>query len=174
MDSAQYIYLLQEREFIKTKENIYKIGKTTQLNHERFKCYPKGSKLLIQTICCNCHIFEKELIKLFKDKFIQRIDIGIEYFQGNYMDMILTIHQYMISNQPYSIINDDEIINDVTMSLLKEENEILKKENNVLNDKILDLKTDYENSISQLKERIFTTCKIILKKKYEKIDLNHL
>lgn len=32
---SQYIYLLQEREFIKTKENIYKIGKTKQVNNNR-------------------------------------------------------------------------------------------------------------------------------------------
>jgi len=32
-----YIYLLQEREFIKTKENIYKLGKTKQENLKRIK-----------------------------------------------------------------------------------------------------------------------------------------
>lgn len=37
MCSTQYIYLLQEREFIKTNENIYKIGKTKQENCKRFK-----------------------------------------------------------------------------------------------------------------------------------------
>ena len=31
-----YIYLLKEREFIKTKEDIYKIGMTKKPNHERF------------------------------------------------------------------------------------------------------------------------------------------
>jgi len=29
---TEYIYLLQTREFIKTNENIYKIGKTKQEN----------------------------------------------------------------------------------------------------------------------------------------------
>ncbi len=85
---SHYIYLLQEREFIKTNENIYKIGKTTQQNNERFKQYPKGSVLLLQTICSNCHSIEKELIKQFKNKFKQRNDIGIEYFEGNLQDMI--------------------------------------------------------------------------------------
>ena len=46
-----YIYLLQEREFIKTKEHIYKVGMTKQENHERFNQYPKGSILLFQMIC---------------------------------------------------------------------------------------------------------------------------
>ena len=30
MENKQYIYLIQEREFIKCKEPIYKIGKTKQ------------------------------------------------------------------------------------------------------------------------------------------------
>ena len=71
-----YIYLLQEREFIKTKENIYKVGMTKQENHERFNQYPKGSILLFQMICDNCKNIENKVIKLFKDKFIMRKDIG--------------------------------------------------------------------------------------------------
>ena len=33
--SAQYVYLIQEREFIKTSENIFKIGKSKQENNKR-------------------------------------------------------------------------------------------------------------------------------------------
>ena len=40
-----YIYLLIEREFIKTNENIYKIGYTKQPNGKRFK--DPSSKILI-------------------------------------------------------------------------------------------------------------------------------
>ena len=43
-------YLLQEREFVKTKENIYKVGMTQKENYERFNQYPKGSVLLFQMI----------------------------------------------------------------------------------------------------------------------------
>jgi len=35
------IYLLQEREFVKTKENMFKVGVTTKLNQKRFNQYPK-------------------------------------------------------------------------------------------------------------------------------------
>jgi hypothetical protein len=31
-----YIYLLQEREFVKTKETIYKVGMTKKENYIRF------------------------------------------------------------------------------------------------------------------------------------------
>lgn len=89
----QYIYLLQEREFIKTNEKIYKIGKTKQKNNDRFKQYPKGSILLFQLICPDCDTLEKELITIFKNKYKHRKDIGNEYFEGDSNNMIQIIYQ---------------------------------------------------------------------------------
>jgi hypothetical protein len=117
---TQYIYLFHLREFIKSNENIYKIGKTKQNNNNRLKQYPKGSILLHQTICVNCDETEKELIKIFKNKFKHCKDIGNEYFQGNYNLMIDEINKYITNvnttfqkNIPLS--NDkieDKILND--------------------------------------------------------------
>ena len=98
---SQYIYLLQEREFIKTKEHIYKVGMTKKENYERFNQYPNGSILLFQMICNNCKNIEKEVIKLFKQNFKLRKDIGNEYFEGEYKKMIDII---------YSTIKNEKII----------------------------------------------------------------
>lgn len=87
-----YIYLLQEREFIRTKENIFKVGQTEKENHVRFKQYPKGSLLLFQIICNDCKTTEKNVIKKFKEEFTQRKDIGKEYFEGDYKRMINIIY----------------------------------------------------------------------------------
>ena len=46
-NNNEFIYLIKEREFIKTKEPIYKIGKTKQENLQRIKSYPNGSILLL-------------------------------------------------------------------------------------------------------------------------------
>jgi len=89
---TNYIYLLQEREFIKTNEKIYKVGMTQKENFERFNQYPKGSVLLFQIICHDCKNMEVQVIKQFKEKFIQRKDIGSEYFEGNYKSMIDIIY----------------------------------------------------------------------------------
>ncbi len=89
--NIQYVYLLKEREFIKTKEEIYTIGRTEQINLQRFKQYPKNSMLLLQVTCTDCKNFEKMIIKLFKKKYNQRRDIGIEYFEGNFKEMIKDI-----------------------------------------------------------------------------------
>lgn len=52
-------YIIQEREFINSKEEIYKIGKTEQYGLKRVKQYPKGSKIILFIEVENCHEFEK-------------------------------------------------------------------------------------------------------------------
>lgn len=84
---VEYIYLLQEREFVKTNENVYKIGQTKQPNLTRLLQYPNGSIVIIHTICKDCCKTERELIKLFTEKFKLRKDIGSEYFQGDRDEM---------------------------------------------------------------------------------------
>ncbi len=110
--SHEYIYLLQEREFIKTNENIYKIGKTQQSNLKRFNSYPKGSVLLIQITCSNCKKAETELINLFSNKYKKRNDIGREYFEGNYKQMINDIVKITTDDIEYFEENNKNIINE--------------------------------------------------------------
>ena len=96
---TNYVYLLQEREFIKTNEKIYKVGMTQKENFERFNQYPKGSVLLFQIICHDCKNMEVQVIKQFKEKFIQRKDLGSEYFEGNYKSMIDIIYSTVKSEE---------------------------------------------------------------------------
>jgi len=113
---SEYIYLLQEREFIKTTEPIYKIGKSKQENLKRICNYPNGTKLLFQIICKNCDTLEKDLIKIFKNKYELQKDIGNEYFKGDYNEMIKDIFKLIYINdntlkQDNALNNDeDEII----------------------------------------------------------------
>lgn len=97
---SNYIYLLQEREFIKTNDNVYKVGMTKKENHERFNQYPKGSILLFQMICNDCKNMEKIIIIKFKQHFKLRKDIGNEYFEGDYKNMVDIIYS--------TIKNDNE------------------------------------------------------------------
>ena len=98
--ACEYIYLLQEREFLKTNEPIYKLGRTQKEHHKRFHQYPKGSVLLFQIICENSAKLEKVILKAFKQQFKIRKDIGNEYFEGIYYDMINCI--YHIVHSSYS------------------------------------------------------------------------
>lgn len=114
---SQYIYLLQEREFIKTKEHVYKVGMTKKENHERFNQYPKGSVLLFQIFCNDCKNMEKLVLKKFKETFKQRKDIGNEYFEGEYKVMIDII---------YLTIKDE---NEIGIGIGKDDDEDLVEEN---------------------------------------------
>ena len=113
---TQYIYLLQEREFRKTKEYVYKVGMTKKENLERFNQYPKGSVLLFQMICNNCKNMEKLVLKNFKETFKQRKDIGNEYFEGEYKDMIDIIYLTIKNNNSVEDdIVEDDIVEDAVV-----------------------------------------------------------
>jgi hypothetical protein len=85
-----FIYLLQEREFIKTGECVYKIGKTINPK-ARLTDYSKGTMVCCLLLCENCDELEKRLIAIFTEKFKLRCDIGKEYFEGDVYEMVNTI-----------------------------------------------------------------------------------
>ena len=107
MEKMDYIYLLQTREFIQLKQPVYKIGRTTQVNFERFKQYPKGSLLYQQLYCFNCIETEGILIKLFKKHFTHRKDIGNEYFEGNLIEMLRLVSEICMKSLENVTIEDD-------------------------------------------------------------------
>jgi hypothetical protein len=80
------------REFIKSGENIFKIGKSTQNGTRRIAQYPKGTQLILQRKCLNCHTIEKKIKDVFGKKYILRTDIGTEYFEGDCNEMITDIN----------------------------------------------------------------------------------
>lgn len=78
-----FVYVIKEREFIKTKENIYKIGRTKHGPRQRVSQYPKNSIVFNIIKVPDSKKYEDEIKKIFKKKFIQRKDIGTEYFEAN-------------------------------------------------------------------------------------------
>lgn len=112
---TNYIYLLKLREFVRNNENVYKIGMTKQENHKRFNQYPKGSILLFQIICEDCLKSEKEIIGIFKTKFIHRNDLGNEYFEGDFKTMIELIY----CNVKDSNCEDVKAINNKTEAVME-------------------------------------------------------
>lgn len=109
----EFIYLIKEREFIKTKEPIYKIGKTKQENLQRIKSYPNGSILLLYIITNNCDKKEKLIIQKFKEHFIHKKEIGNEYFMGDYNDMINIILSFIYNKNS----NNSSINNSINTSI---------------------------------------------------------
>ena len=67
-----YVYVIKEREFIKTDENIYKIGRTEKGHHKRVAQYPNGSLVLDIIKVPDAVLYENEIKRVFNKKFIQR------------------------------------------------------------------------------------------------------
>jgi hypothetical protein len=99
-----HVYIVKEREFLKSGENVFKIGKSTNIK-SRMPSYPKNSLIVIivHTDNYDVHQVERELIQHLKDdpRFVQRTDIGSEYFQccindlmEEYMILQKTIYKY--------------------------------------------------------------------------------
>lgn len=86
--SREYVYLIREREFIRLNENTYKVGKSVQTNNTRILQYPNGSELIIQIVCFDCSICEKNIIRRFKELFNHKKEYGKEYFEGDEFKMM--------------------------------------------------------------------------------------
>ena len=100
------IYLLQVREFIGT--HVFKIGRTQDI-HSRYKSYPKNSILLFYSSCSNAIKIEKKVIDQFVKKYKQRVDIGTEYFEGDYVKMITDIQTIIFNDTILSISERKQI-----------------------------------------------------------------
>ena len=98
-----HIYFLREREFLKTNEEIYKIGKTINIKN-RMPSYPKDSRLYVCFYCpSDIDVVEKHLIVVLDRVCVRkRTDIGAEYFEGDVHDMIAAIIQY-VGSQRYLV-----------------------------------------------------------------------
>ena len=89
MTETNYVYIIQEREFVRLDEQTFKIGKTGQNPPwKRFDGYPKGSKVLLLLEVPEKHLFERKIINVFKEKYEHMTDYGNEYFNGNVNEMI--------------------------------------------------------------------------------------
>jgi hypothetical protein len=124
---TNYIYLLQEREFVNINSNIFKVGMTTKLNHERFNQYPKGSKLLFQIICNDCKNIEKIILKKFREKFNQQLDIGNEYFEGDYKIMIDDIYSIVKNNNEEEQLKIKQLEEEFKQKYIEKESELKQK-----------------------------------------------
>jgi len=134
---CEYIYLVQEREFIKSNEDIYKIGKSKQENLKRFNSYPNGSKLLFQCICTDCNKIERILIKLFREKYELQRYIGNEYFKGGYIEMINDIYNciYNYIEDDFDIVAENKVVKvEVGKKVVVEKKDVVKNvvANNVI------------------------------------------
>jgi hypothetical protein len=144
MVSNEGIYLLYTREMITTNENIYKLGRSNYLDN-RVKQYPNGSKILLMINCINSISCEYNLIKLFKEKFIQKTYYGKEYFQGNCFLMIKEICDY-INNQVKANVRKVKVVARTVKVVAQQVDAVAQQVDVVVNTKKDDKKVDKKKS----------------------------
>lgn len=81
------LYIAWLREFIVAGIWILKVGRSID-TALRINAYPKGSRILAQLPVSRMLDAENMLVGLCKTAFIQRTDIGTEYFQGSAYDVV--------------------------------------------------------------------------------------
>ena len=89
------IYLIHTRECFRLKEEIYKLGRSHDVDN-RVRQYAKGSKILCLTSCENSIQCEKELIALFKIHFKHAKEYGHEYFEGSKELMMKMMYEFFL------------------------------------------------------------------------------
>ena len=101
--AQHYVYLFHTKRFVDTKEPVYKIGKSTQPNFERFNQYVEGAIFHFQISCRNCHVLERKMIALFKKKY--ELHCGLEYFKGDRFEMIKDICRFILEEDEPEIFS---------------------------------------------------------------------
>ena len=143
---TNYIYLLQEREFIALNKNIYKIGMSQLNNYGRFLQYPNNSILMFQMKCEDCIKLEKIIINNFKKNFLRKTDIGNEYFEGDCNKMIHYI---------YNLIMNENILTDSKEIKIKNELKLIQINKDTIKNQIL---KEYSISTQIIRENIKYNC----------------
>ncbi len=121
MAEHHYIYLLQEREFFNNKDNVYKLGKTTQELVKRFAGYPKGTVIILTINVIVSDESETHLLEIFREKFVSRNDYGTEHFQGDLMEMIKILHMHQL--EQIELTRNDVV---VSPPIVKYENTVIE------------------------------------------------
>lgn len=150
------IYLIHIREFIKSKENVLKMGRSDNLDN-RVRQYPKGSNILFMMKCKDSILCEQYLLNLFNIKFTHKSEYGKEFFEGNEDEMIDEIYKYLHNyNKNYKKKELEDL------KILEELKDLDNIENNIVNNIIEKPK---EKSNQKSKEK--ANYKSIQKPKYK-------
>jgi len=92
-----HLYLVQEREFIRSGEQTYKVGKSRNVG-QRMVQYPKDSRIVCFMGVSDIDVAEREILQIFRVMFRHETQYGAEYFSGSCREMM---QQLLIVCQRY-------------------------------------------------------------------------
>jgi hypothetical protein len=89
-DESGFFYIIQTPD---VPPSVYKIGKTVRPNPNKRLCaYPKFSIVKYTIAVANADLFEDIIMRKFKTAFKRRMELGLEYYEGDLVDMICVVH----------------------------------------------------------------------------------
>ena len=100
-----YLYLFQTKEFVVTKQPIYKFGKTTKLNLDEFEELPVGSRVILQISCDDCHVLETKINSLFTVNYEPKKRNERGFFRGNHNSMVVDLFMFYEYYEKTTLIN---------------------------------------------------------------------
>jgi len=92
------IYLLQTREFIALKQNVYKFGMTRDIDR-RIKQYPKSSVVLFTWKVTDRIVAENAIKLVIGNHFKVRKEFGSEYIEGNANEIFKFVSDFLYNNK---------------------------------------------------------------------------
>ena len=134
-----FCYLLIEREFIRLKDKVLKLGRTDRTIEQRLTGYSKDTKVLKCIFVKDSKYVEKKLIEIFDKLFYNRRDIGREYYEGD-MELMISefihicklysdIEEYITTTKPKNKTNGVKKYKNDNEKIIAENKIIVKKEN---------------------------------------------
>lgn len=111
--SSNCVYLIRLGAYVKLKENVYKIGQTSNFmkrlkNSDYHSGYNKDVEIYGVWPCDNCKTAESNIIDSFNKKFIRRRDLGNEYYQcDNVLEMVRSIEEIVVDMAIESLLGDN-------------------------------------------------------------------
>lgn len=98
-------------------DNVYKIGKTTNCDPNKRLCkYPKFSLVKYTIAVENADLFEDIIMRKFKALFKRRMELGLEYYEGDIIEMISAVHQLWLK---YGNVKVAPFIADKSVEIMK-------------------------------------------------------
>ena len=106
------LYLLRKYEFVVTKQEIYKFGRSNKIL-KRIEDYPNGSIVYLLISCKDSILHERKILEIFREKYENKLYHGSETFLGSLDSMKETIINYvseLMMNEGYKIVNQKILV----------------------------------------------------------------
>jgi hypothetical protein len=95
-----FVFLIQEREFIRMNEETYTIGGSSDKLEQIMKAFPRGSRLIYYNNVSDCHKVHANICAVFDHMFERQLEYG-DYCYSGKLDTMKKEFMICILNDVY-------------------------------------------------------------------------